>query len=1217
MSLIVLFIFIPQTLFAQITLPTPGTMVTTSASFVPPMLKGMKVDLKQPFQFDFILDTGNSNLQDDDLKDESNKLIRYFLSSLTIPEKDLWVNLSPYEKNRIIPDEFGTTEMGRDLLAQDYILKQITASLMYPENATGKAFWQKVYKKAYDLYGTTDIPTDTFNKVWIVPDKAVVYENPTPKSGEATVFVVEAKLKVMLEEDYFATSNTVGAGFPRHEDKGRGNRAPTAIIKEVIIPILEKEVNEGANFAQLRQVYYSLILAKWYKDSLKESILNRKYSDQKKVDGVDLAGKKDKQEIYEQYLKAFKKGAFNYIKEEYDPTTQALIPRKYFSGGANFKMEKPIEKTKFFPRVMGNVVGKLKEIAGGFKKWILSPRLKDAAMVVATVATLVVHNGEKNEEFDPGEAVRPVAAVVDQAMAVAEGVKAAKPNETALREGFKFPYLGKAPRGFIMGGTTSNTPSENTKVNNAMMNVKTAGSQVLNVLGNFINPDYVRQFIFVVTGSLSLLSPLPYDPGPEKDSKNWNMKPAITSDHAMMSVKSAIGVLAMMYMLAGLAMPSFANTPGNLINPSSLTAQAPQTRQAAPVSISIDQLKNKNGMISVRVIPHSEVYQEYEKTLFALQSWARDNNYQEVRDLGNYILFVNKEAGISITFETREGNSDNQNANQQLIRQEVREFQTKNNQATIVLSADGTTSEISTADNLYFASGMTESPVIVIPNNVDSKVLDKIRAAHPKATILQADGGVLMDFLKLLPYISQNGALSTKNTSFSVADTSKSANPMNAGTTAILLALLGGGIGGGIRFVGRSKTRSNNSQSFNVNLSGSPSTSNPGIAKKAPRYNEKGEEIIGDFAMMTNNQTTKIPAATSAGRLTHLQKKMIDALAKQRPDKGQEEPIYIADIGFGGMSTVFDLAKELSSQGFKNVIFYGMDYRAEVVKGAQDFVSKQGNIDGISRFQFVNGSFEALQDKGQFDLIVTSNTLMWYDNGTDAVQKYRKNMQQALKENGMAIEATGGGEKFSIGYVQWNKNNVTERGIIDPQGTVSRSNAMIQEESVESIQKSIGEIFPILKDSNNLSAIAAVVKELRGNNVETRPDKLVKWMKTALSLDLNCLESELESKLGIQMNDVNLFKLLYAGHTTEERLNKDNAPLANPGGIDFNPNRLELDKQGAHNDFEMPTNPADMENIQINGLVPVIMKISPVTNLPLLLGANQNSETTSPLQAGS
>ena len=85
-----------------------------------------------------------------------------------MPEDDLWVNLSPYEKDRIIPEAFGQTEMGRDLLAQDYLLKQLTASLMYPEEELGNKFWKRVYQKAQQMYGTTDIPTDVFNRVFII-----------------------------------------------------------------------------------------------------------------------------------------------------------------------------------------------------------------------------------------------------------------------------------------------------------------------------------------------------------------------------------------------------------------------------------------------------------------------------------------------------------------------------------------------------------------------------------------------------------------------------------------------------------------------------------------------------------------------------------------------------------------------------------------------------------------------------------------------------------------------------------------------------------------------------------------------------------------------------------------------------------------------------------------------------------------------------------------
>ena len=43
------------------------------------------------------------NPYDKDQKEEEyTKLIKYFLASLTIPDDHQWVNLSPYEKNRII-----------------------------------------------------------------------------------------------------------------------------------------------------------------------------------------------------------------------------------------------------------------------------------------------------------------------------------------------------------------------------------------------------------------------------------------------------------------------------------------------------------------------------------------------------------------------------------------------------------------------------------------------------------------------------------------------------------------------------------------------------------------------------------------------------------------------------------------------------------------------------------------------------------------------------------------------------------------------------------------------------------------------------------------------------------------------------------------------------------------------------------------------------------
>jgi len=366
-SLSILFAFlantfgpVPVVLGNEFHLPAPGTLVHLSPRFGPPILKGIKVHPENPFRFDFILDKGDVETPlMASLQNESIKLIKYFLASLTIPEKDLWVNLSPYEKNRIIPEAFGQTQMGRDLLAEDYMLKQITASLICPEDSIGKKFWKRVYKEAIKKFGTTNIPVNTFNKVWILPDKAVVYEDPKA----STAYVVESKLKVMLEQDYLSLEkNTVILPAPPLRGLRRGPGSATKdlnrinsfrdssatpqndvstlgsqVIREIVIPELTKEVNTAKNFAQLRQVYNSLILASWYKKKIKESILTQAYAGKNKIAGININDPREKEKIYQRYLQAFKKGVFNYIKVEpglIPAREKVILPRKYFSGGA-------------------------------------------------------------------------------------------------------------------------------------------------------------------------------------------------------------------------------------------------------------------------------------------------------------------------------------------------------------------------------------------------------------------------------------------------------------------------------------------------------------------------------------------------------------------------------------------------------------------------------------------------------------------------------------------------------------------------------------------------------------------------------------------------------------------------------------------------------------------------------------------------------------------
>jgi len=288
--------------------------------FAPTVIKGMTVNPLNPFEFDFIVDVGDSNFAGGALREESETLIKYFLAALTIPEEELWVNLSPYQKNRIIPEAFGQTKMGRDLLAEDYLLKQMTASLMHPEGQAGKHFWEKIYAEVYRRYGTTDIPVNIFNKVWIMPDKASVYEN------DSQVFIVEQNMKVMLEEDYLALGKN-------RQESNEVSKILEGMIRETILPVLRQEINKGKNFSKLRQIYHSMILATWFKQNLKQSLLGQAYANQRKVKGVAIPDKEAKYKIYKKYLEDFKQGAYNYIKEDYDPIGHDMVWRKYFSGG--------------------------------------------------------------------------------------------------------------------------------------------------------------------------------------------------------------------------------------------------------------------------------------------------------------------------------------------------------------------------------------------------------------------------------------------------------------------------------------------------------------------------------------------------------------------------------------------------------------------------------------------------------------------------------------------------------------------------------------------------------------------------------------------------------------------------------------------------------------------------------------------------------------------
>jgi hypothetical protein len=382
----------PDTYAADLALPVPGTLLKVSPHFRPPLIQGLKIDARNPFHFQFIMEEGQDSVRDE----ETMRSLRYFLTALTVPENDIWVNLSPRENKRIIPSVLSNTEMGVDLLGQDYLLKQLAASLLYPEGAEGKEFWRHIYARAVQLLGTTNVPLNVVNKVWITPGEIVVQEK-----GNMAI-INKATLDVMVESDYLAMK----AGVANSAEAANKNQSlMNDVYRKIVIPELTMEVNQGTYFSRVRQIYHTLILAAWYKRHFHQGAVASSYVDLRKTDGVSVEDRSRFGKIYSMYLKAYKKGVFNYIREEADPEG-IVIPRKYFSGGFDIgpQLERRFHSIQLEKGELPFYAGKLREVdvrfdsAQSAEEYIVNKEKKENQKEMGNKG----RNLEENEEILKG-----------------------------------------------------------------------------------------------------------------------------------------------------------------------------------------------------------------------------------------------------------------------------------------------------------------------------------------------------------------------------------------------------------------------------------------------------------------------------------------------------------------------------------------------------------------------------------------------------------------------------------------------------------------------------------------------------------------------------------------------------------------------------------------------------------------------------------------------
>ena len=291
--------------------------------------------------------------QDDAFQQETAKLMQYFRIGLALPNSSFWVNLRPDQEDKIIEDSLAKTDLGKVLLEADLALKKDLAAFTSPDTLEGKFYWDKLYAKADQLFGDQEIEIPTYTRPWIVPGEIILRETRGDGSTALTTggrgmnpsaYIYKATLKVMLEEDYLAASTSASTSAydsdPRLQEL---NSYSSELIRQLIIPKLTKTVNSSKRYAALRQVYYSLILAQWFKAAANQKTKELKNLKTEKqnpylqlINSQDLRGLTsttswDKSTYYNAYRQSFEQGEYN--KEETVWTPAEPTIRSYVSGG--------------------------------------------------------------------------------------------------------------------------------------------------------------------------------------------------------------------------------------------------------------------------------------------------------------------------------------------------------------------------------------------------------------------------------------------------------------------------------------------------------------------------------------------------------------------------------------------------------------------------------------------------------------------------------------------------------------------------------------------------------------------------------------------------------------------------------------------------------------------------------------------------------------------
>jgi hypothetical protein len=243
-----------------------------------------------------------------------------FFVWLELQPSTFTVNLNPTEPDRIVDADLGRTDVGHIMLEADFQMKKTVARLIHPDTPGGAQFWQQ-------LQAGPDGSTCLSMRQWIVPGPATVREDGNQ------LYILDAPLVVMLESDYLNSSS-----FPQYSCPGQDQaiqKHNESVFRSMILPQVQKAVNQAPEYADLRRVYLSRVAAEWYRTrSLTQPTAYGDLIDRGDVSLWVSRQSWSPKEVFDQYVASYKNGEFNVTHQTQNG--DVVETRTYVYGGVDF-----------------------------------------------------------------------------------------------------------------------------------------------------------------------------------------------------------------------------------------------------------------------------------------------------------------------------------------------------------------------------------------------------------------------------------------------------------------------------------------------------------------------------------------------------------------------------------------------------------------------------------------------------------------------------------------------------------------------------------------------------------------------------------------------------------------------------------------------------------------------------------------------------------------